>query len=557
MCSSSQILLVADTDFRSTAKVNFVNSSRTTKEIRDAHIAQQNPNAANPHGLFNYFKEALKEHGAPFTSSARPIVAGLILDSHFSIERNVILGHAALGCHDPKGISLGIFGSHLTYAWPRFIEEVTHCLTDTTHPGDKVGNDNGECQSMWEACTIGQGAFIHEVGHAFGAPHRPGIMERGYAHDWPKNFLVKTAYCKSKQKQGELITDSTPNGASWHLKDALMFNCLPHFRKAGDLILPQHILDETPQADAVASKKDPNTASILRFSNLSGIVQVSFNGIPESHPSVMDKAYELEYPVSDLRTRFPPSDDPVSISVVGFNGKACNIKDLWKFLNKRSSSYIRIPKTTIVIRKHTACSEEQENSPKDDDELYEWAQLLQTRDEDGNIHRVTSVDLCVGCIWDGGVVHYANGSTSHWGPMMHNGYEHRFGGHATETLVIPKGIKITKVEVNRTGWGAHEMGGVRVHLSNGTAVGELNEGNQKSDIVVLQPGHLEEVVGFCGKSDKESFCAVVEFGLLTVPAKTGIQGLPSQVYDMKELRNMAGLEDEIKSTGRGKRRRVR
>lgn len=53
--------------------------------------------------------------GGPFTSSARLIVAGLILDSHYSPTQNLILAHAALGCSNPKGISLGMFGSHLTY----------------------------------------------------------------------------------------------------------------------------------------------------------------------------------------------------------------------------------------------------------------------------------------------------------------------------------------------------------------------------------------------------------------------------------------------------------
>ena len=41
-----------------------------------------------------------------------------------------------------------MFGSHLTYSWPRFLEEVPACLTDTRPPGDKVGNDNGECGTM-------------------------------------------------------------------------------------------------------------------------------------------------------------------------------------------------------------------------------------------------------------------------------------------------------------------------------------------------------------------------------------------------------------------------
>lgn len=133
---------------RSAAKIHIIRSSRTTSELRDAQIAQQNPSARRKNDLFDYFLDALKEAGDPFTSSARPIVAGLILDSHYSPAQNLILAHAALGCSNPNGISLGMFDSHLTYSWPRFLEEVLACLTDTRPPGDKVGNDNNECGTI-------------------------------------------------------------------------------------------------------------------------------------------------------------------------------------------------------------------------------------------------------------------------------------------------------------------------------------------------------------------------------------------------------------------------
>ncbi|KAF2746695.1 metallopeptidase [Sporormia fimetaria CBS 119925] len=561
---------------RTTAKITIVPSSRTTKEIRDLGVAQQNDRAWKPNGLFDYFKDALKEHGGAFTSSSHPIVAGLILDSHFSIEQNTILGHAALGCHDPQGLSLGIFGSHLTYAWPRFIEEVTHCLTDTRVPGDKVGNDNGECESMWEACTVGQGAFVHELGHAFGSPHRPGIMERGYSHDWPKNFVVKTAYSKCNDQDGELVTDETRNKACWHLKDALMFNALPHFRLPTDPQLPQHIQDAAPKATAIwpededtgidmeFAQKLSNTGSELRLSDMAsklklscpaGIVQISFNGSLEALPSIVAPIPEITFPVTTLITRFiAPNDELVTVSVVAFNGKEHKISNLWKFLTKRNTNVIRIHDSSIALRKHTTCSEKQEVDPKDDEELYEWAQLLQVKSEDGDIHRATSIHLCVGALWDGGLVHYADGSKSHWGPMMHDGYEHEFGGHATESISLPKGVTITKVEVSRGGWGRYEMGGVRMYLSDGTAAGELNNREDESDVMVIEPDEGEVVVGFCGKSEKECFQGVVEFGILTVKADIGLEGLPPQVFDMAELRNTAGLEDESQS--RGKRRRV-
>ncbi|KAG9255154.1 putative peptidase family-domain-containing protein [Emericellopsis atlantica] len=183
-------------------KVHLVKSSKTVKELRDSQLAQQNPSARRANDLHTIFKQDLYNHGAPFVAEEKPIVAGLILDAKNDIEQDLILAHAALGSHDPRGLSLGIFGSHLTYSWPRFVEEIPSCLLDTTRPGVTVGNDNNECESMWEACTVGQGAFLHEVGHAFGAPHTTGIMMRGYARDWAVCFLARTAKSNKTGQQG-------------------------------------------------------------------------------------------------------------------------------------------------------------------------------------------------------------------------------------------------------------------------------------------------------------------------------------------------------------------
>ncbi|KAK1996003.1 hypothetical protein LX36DRAFT_724094 [Colletotrichum falcatum] len=70
---------------------------------------------------------------------------------------------------------------------------VAECLRDTRAPGRTVGNDNGECDSFWEACCVGQGAFLHEVGHAFGAPHTTGIMARGYPRYWAHREIIRSS----------------------------------------------------------------------------------------------------------------------------------------------------------------------------------------------------------------------------------------------------------------------------------------------------------------------------------------------------------------------------
>jgi hypothetical protein len=526
---------------RATAKIHIIRSSKTTKEIRDANVAQQNPSGQRKNALFDYFNDALKNAGGPFASSAHPIVAGLILDSHYSMSHKLILGHAALGLHNPDGISLGIFGSHLCYSWPRFLEEVTSCLTDIKAPGDKVGNDNGECTTMWEACTIGQGAHLHEVGHAFGSPHRPGIMERGYAHDWPKNFLSKTAYSGHLKAEGVIVTNSTPNDARWNLSDALSFRVLPHFRLPTDhVIAPQH-RDIEPQVD-VEYTGDEELNSTLRIYSPVDIVRITFNGgDSEATPSVAEPVTELRFSQDELEARFDRSES-LSMNVLGLNGKESTVHDVWKLLSVKT--FIRIPGSSIRLFKRSVYSDELEK--RADLPIYEWAQLLREKGADGNIHRATSIDLRVGCVWDGGVVKYADGHKSHWGPMKRNGQEHSFGGHASEEIQIPANAGIKRIEVNRGGEGSYHMDGVRMTLTDRSSAGELNRQNGRGQsIVKLEPAAHEVIVGFYGKSEKRSFCGIMEFGIITAPKKVGLDGLPDAVFDLPELKNMCGLNGEV------------
>jgi hypothetical protein len=520
---------------RATAKVHIIRSSKTTKEIRDANVAQQNPSAHRRDDLHKYFTEALKEAGGPFESSAHPIVAGLILDSHYSITQNLILGHAALGCHNSTGLSLGIFGSHLTYSWPRFMEEVVSCLTDTRAPGDKVGNDNGECKTMWEACTIGQGALLHEVGHAFGSPHRPGIMERGYAQDWPKNFLSKTAYCSHLKRTGDIVTDSTPNDARWNLSDALSFRMLPHFRLPADHLVTPSIRDASVQVQVEFDGDGDELSSILHISSLAGLARVTFNDQDESKPSVAETTNVIRYSEDELDRRFDRTK-PLSLSTLGANGKENKIDDVWRLLANKT--FVRIPNSTIRLFKRSVYSDSVEENP--DRGFYEWAQLLREKGPDGNIHRATSIDLRVGCIWDGGVVKYEDGHTSHWGPMMRGGSVHTFGGHASEEIDLPPNASIKRIEVNRGGPHAWDMEGIRMHLTNRTSKGELNY-HSESSVVRLEPASHEVIVGFYGKSEKSGFCGVLEFGIITAPKSVGLMGLPDQTFDLPELRNTAGM----------------
>jgi hypothetical protein len=411
-----------------------------------------------------------------------------------------------------------------------------------------MGNDNGDCGSMWESLAIGQGAHLHEVGHSFGAPHRDhGIMECGYRQDWPKNFLAKTAYCRALRTEGLTVDSNTPNDARWHITDALSFRVLPHFRLPSDPVLSSEDRTSKPKIavdfadDAQGQDQDP----ILRITAAIGIARVTFNDETEDKPTPVTPARALQYTESELLGRFDQSK-PLQLSVLGFNGKETKVANAWHFFTNKT--FIRIPGSSIRLTKRMVSS----NSVMEDLEnnTYQWAQLLRKRGSNGVVHRATSIDLRVGCSWDGGVVRYEDGTVSHWGPMCHRSREpFSFGGHASEVIDLPEGVAITRIEVHSQD--TDYMEGVRMYLADGTARGELNSYDDKStDIHVLEPGPNETIVGFFGTSSKVGFTGVLNFGIITVSKDVGLDGLPDVVYDMPELKNTAGLGD-------GKNKKVR
>ncbi|KAF9888526.1 hypothetical protein FE257_008633 [Aspergillus nanangensis] len=368
-------------------KVHIIRSDKTVAELRDAQVAQQNPNGRDRDALHNYFETALATSGPPFESQCRPVVAGMLLDSHYSITQSMILGHAALGCHKPDGISLGIFGSHLAYSWPRFMEEVPACLTDMTPTGDTVGNDNGECDTMRGACFVGQGAFLHEVGHAFGAGHTTGIMARGYSKTWGANFVAHPT------------NDAAKNDAKWDLQDALKFRLLPHFALPGD----EPVTDAVKQASVKIEidldregEKTQDGKEGLRVSCVAGLAQVNIqNGDrdPVIHDFMgrPDRTSYTQLSIANVRQEFDQSE-PLAITALGQNGRVRVIKNAWAMLLE--NPYVFVPGSDVVLTKRSVRSDDLE--ARGDHEDIRWAMLLRHRGQDGQLHRATSIDLRVG-----------------------------------------------------------------------------------------------------------------------------------------------------------------
>ncbi|KAL4871503.1 hypothetical protein BDV12DRAFT_194268 [Aspergillus spectabilis] len=514
------------------AKVHIIRSEKSVAKIRDAQVAQQNPRGRDRDALHRYFETALAASGIPvFESRNRPVVAGLVLDAHYSAEQSMILGHAALGCHKPDGISLGIFGSHLTYSWPRFLEEVPACLTDLTPAGDTVGNDNGECDTLRGACFVGQGAFLHEVGHAFGAAHTTGIMARGYSKSWAMSFIEHESHSGLK------------NEAKWDLRDVLKFKLLPHFALPGDEYpVSAEFKNATVSIEIDIDDDEDENIKVACKAGLSQVILQSGNDEPSAYltnVTGIHTAFLINTTIKDL-----DRSKPLKITALGMNGKERVIKDAWLRLKERP--FISIPGTKFVLRKKSVHSNSFEGGADDGEDFTQWAMLLSHRGKDGQLHRATSIDLRVGCTMDGAVVYYADGEHENCGP----GGNHSFGGHASESHALPEGETITKVVICKEdgGWGS--LAGIRMTLSNGEAWGFLNkrgdgnngyddededgqEDEQSESVVTLEPGDDEVIVGFYGQSAAHSGFTY-QFGILTAPK--GVE-LPDAVYDMPELRN--------------------
>lgn len=444
---------------RSTAKIHIIRTEKTVAELRDAQVAQQNPHVGEERkqDLHKWFTNALKAAGGPFASSAKPIVAGLILDSHYDMEQDLITAHAALGNSNSNGISLGMMGSHLTFAWPRFLEEVTACLTDTSVPGETVGNDNGECGTTWEACAIGQGAFLHEVGHAFGADHTESltgnIMMRGYAQHWPKNFLSHTAYYSAKKTDGCAVEDGgcdpiMVNPARWDLKDALNFHLQDHFWFPGDKVSDSALRHAIPSMEFIETDDDDSEDYILKFQCPAGIARIFYARLSDDSQNTdirMLAAPERELTLGLKKGLFGDNCEDLLIKVLGMNGKERSFRGK-RLLQNRSDSLV-IPGSRIRLQKQSACSEMLENDAGNHD-WWEWAVLFNEMRNGKRelqspsskiplklinlttllVTRANKIDTRVGCVLDGAVVYFDDGHSVNCG-MVHdrNGNQHHFG----------------------------------------------------------------------------------------------------------------------------------
>ncbi|PVU92247.1 hypothetical protein BB561_003952 [Smittium simulii] len=217
---------------RMNLKVHVLRSELTVSQIQDKERAQQwNPPPGYERKIddsqFDVASRAIDAYGGPLLGDRR-YIAALSIDSHWSPDLKVALGHAALGGGSDSR-KLGVFGSHLMYGWPSCIEEVVPFFNDTTQINTKFISDDGNSGlGYWRSANVGMGAFLHEVGHLLTMPHSPsGIMSRGF-----DNF--NRTFCVSEPKNQGPIKPEDELGSHWHKTDIIRLRYHPLFTLPGE-----------------------------------------------------------------------------------------------------------------------------------------------------------------------------------------------------------------------------------------------------------------------------------------------------------------------------------
>ncbi|THH20631.1 hypothetical protein EW146_g754 [Bondarzewia mesenterica] len=522
--------------FRVTAKVHIVKSDCTTAQIRDPNLAQQNPNARNKgipsssldfYGLYTYFHQAIEKYEGPFQvfrgEEDGPVIAGLILDSHYDPVQDLITGHAALGGTGGKlgKVHLGMFGSHTHWAWPRFIEEITPCLLDATRvtPRSLVGNDNGECGTFWEACCIGQGAALHEVGHAFGLPHQPsGIMSRGYV-EWNRSFVAKESYCVRRGSPAHL---SVPLETSnhWHLADKLHLASHPMFALPGDVprTRDKAPISSQPMRDRIVVKSENGIAHLCWMRD---------GKVVQEHDIRSEELLEVVLLLNDVRSELGQGEKKSGIGKLGLTITACDgaqktIADFWEYATE---ALVVLPGCDFVVKKKSAVS----GGPEGKWGVWRWAVLLTKLNKDGKVIRADKLQIQCGLWFDGVYVHYEDGTQDVAGAKRHAGGNTKQLGGGTTWLNLGKDDEIQSLRIK-----AGEYGFVNeVQFITKEDAGAVRKGMEE-----LVPDDGEKIIGFYGKHQHDNgYCPTLEFGILTIPQGTE---LPKDAYEMPALRNTDG-----------------
>ncbi|PRT55467.1 hypothetical protein B9G98_03087 [Wickerhamiella sorbophila] len=309
-------------DKRMTTHIHIVRMDKTLADIRHPDVAQQNSKATRANDLFSWAGDALKKYGGPFSANFSQ-AACIYLDTHWDPSRQLVLGHAALG-GNVNNIQLAIFGGHTLNAWPTCIEDIPRAFLDETRTDTRViANDANQSGSAWEACNIGQGAFMHEIGHLLGCPHEPsGVMLRGYLN-WNRSFMAIEGFnVRENRKRLEIV--SSKDEDYWHRLDIMRFRFHLAFALPGE-----------PKQERCSKPALFPTTNGFSAACPTGIymVDIHCDGTSRGHIEFMDCPTEIMLTNEDLAQAIEPQhrQKPFEIHVHGRHMEQSNISNLQTF----------------------------------------------------------------------------------------------------------------------------------------------------------------------------------------------------------------------------------
>lgn len=321
---------------RTTVKVHVIRTDKTMAELRDPNKAQQNPDGKDKGALFSIALDTLKKEGGDYfgNNNGQDVhVACIFADTHWDPEKKIVLGHAALG-GGANHIRLAIFGGHSLHAWPSCIEEIVPSfLDDTKTDTSVVANDANQSGTSWEALNIGQGAFMHEIGHLLGCPHQPhGVMLRGYV-TWNRVFMPTEAkYCARTNKPGMRLA-LQKDEPEWHRFDTLRFRFHSSFRMPWEYPMPMEVTK--PNLYPVDGGVFARSATGIY------LVEIHVDGGAKAHLEYVERPQtEMFLIEDDLRQQLPEKnrgkDKEMKLMILACGEQQAEVKNFAELANDRA-----------------------------------------------------------------------------------------------------------------------------------------------------------------------------------------------------------------------------